>query len=118
MACVTKRNGLYLVCLRPPHKRYGGLWEFPGGKVEEGESDHQAVRRELQEELDLKVSWAGNVLFSMEDPGSEFEVHFIEVGVDGEPTPREHSRVDWFSAERLVSMGLTVGPKVSLRSDP
>lgn len=42
-----------LLTLRPDHLHQGGLWEFPGGKVETGESATQALRRELQEELDI-----------------------------------------------------------------
>ncbi|MBA3345194.1 MAG: NUDIX domain-containing protein [Gemmatimonadales bacterium] len=42
-------SGRYLVCLRPRHKRHGGLWEFLGGKVEPGEALHAAAARELPE---------------------------------------------------------------------
>jgi 8-oxo-dGTP diphosphatase len=55
VAAVIKRNDYYLICKRPKGKRHGGLWEFPGGKVEEGENIETAARRELAEELDLSV---------------------------------------------------------------
>ena len=50
MAAVIERDGKLLVCRRPGHKRHGGLWEFPGGKLEPGETIVDAARRELDEE--------------------------------------------------------------------
>jgi 8-oxo-dGTP pyrophosphatase MutT (NUDIX family) len=47
VAAVIERDGRLLVCQRPAHKRHGGLWEFPGGKCDPGESDAEAARREL-----------------------------------------------------------------------
>ena len=46
-----KSQGKYLVARRPDEKRHGGLWEFPGGKVHDGEDTFGAASRELQEEL-------------------------------------------------------------------
>jgi len=47
--------GRVLLTQRPQHKQLGGLWEFPGGKVEPGEAPEEALVRELREELDLTV---------------------------------------------------------------
>ena len=55
LAAVIWEGDSVLICQRPPHKRHGGLWEFPGGKVRPGESRLDAARRELWEELNLKV---------------------------------------------------------------
>ena len=54
IAAVIQRGDQRLICQRPPHKRHGGLWEFPGGKVEPNESDESAARRELAEELGVQ----------------------------------------------------------------
>src|SRR5262245_57976567 len=48
-------TGRLLITQRPAHKQLGGLWEFPGGKVEMGEAPEHALVRELKEELDLTV---------------------------------------------------------------
>ena len=54
-AALFDASGRVLVCQRPAHKQLGGLWEFPGGKVEPGEAPEHALVRELKEELDLTV---------------------------------------------------------------
>jgi 8-oxo-dGTP diphosphatase len=54
-AALIDSSGRVLITQRPQHKQLGGLWEFPGGKVEPGEAPEQALIRELKEELDLTV---------------------------------------------------------------
>ena len=54
-AALMDSSGRVLITQRPAHKQLGGLWEFPGGKVELGEAPEQALVRELKEELDLTV---------------------------------------------------------------
>ena len=49
-------DGRILLAQRPAHKSMGGLWEFPGGKIESGESPENALIRELQEELDINTN--------------------------------------------------------------
>lgn len=50
---LRRRDGRWLMHRRPPGKHHGGLWEFPGGKVEEGETPDFALKREIQEELGI-----------------------------------------------------------------
>ncbi len=52
---LIKPNGDFLLTSRPPGKVYEGYWEFPGGKLEPGESVEQALRRELQEEIGITI---------------------------------------------------------------
>jgi 8-oxo-dGTP diphosphatase len=54
-AALVDSSGRVLITQRPQHKQLGGLWEFPGGKVELGEAPEHALVRELKEELDLTV---------------------------------------------------------------
>lgn len=60
-----------LLALRPRHKHKGGLWEFPGGKVEQGESVTAALGRELHEELDITVLVAAPFLVVDHDYGDK-----------------------------------------------
>lgn len=106
VAAVIERDQRLLVCQRPEHKRHGGLWEFPGGKVEPGESDLSAVSRELREELDLAVLHVGAVEFSRHDPGSHFIIDFLPVRTEGEPKCLEHASLAWVALEGLLKLPL------------
>ena len=106
VAVVIERDGRFLVGRRPEHKRHGGLWEFPGGKLDPGESWMQAAARELDEELGLTLVRLGSPLFEMRDPLSPFVIRFVEAEVDGEPEAREHSELGWFDLYELEAMPL------------
>lgn len=106
LASVIQRDGNYLVCQRPAHKRHGSLWEFPGGKVEAGESHFEAARRELAEELDVRVLSVGSVMFSVADPGSEFLIEFVSTTIHGSPKCLEHMDLRWMSLPDLSSLEL------------
>jgi mutator protein MutT len=106
VAAVVERHGRYLLGRRPREKRHGGLWEFPGGKVDAGESVADAARRELDEELGLRVAGVGVHLRSVADGSSPFVIEFHEVVVDGEPVAHEHEEVGWFTPGQLSGMHL------------
>ncbi|SDZ89627.1 8-oxo-dGTP diphosphatase [Desulfuromusa kysingii] len=55
-AAVIRHQQKILLTLRPEDKKLGGFWEFPGGKIEAGESPQYALQRELREELDIEVT--------------------------------------------------------------
>jgi mutator protein MutT len=106
VASVIEIDGRLLLCERPAHKRHGGLWEFPGGKVEPGESDFAAVERELAEELGVRVKEVGAVELSVRDPGSEFVIEFLPVRIEGEPQALEHAALAWVGEEEMLGMKL------------
>jgi mutator protein MutT len=106
VAAVLRRGTAYLLGRRPEHKRHGGLWEFPGGKIHAGEDDLAAARRELAEELGLRVTAIGGILYIAADPGSAFEIRFVEVYAEGEPEAMEHSEIRWADAAELLRMEL------------
>src|SRR5687768_6964210 len=66
----------FLLCRRLLSKRHGGLWEFPGGKVEQDETDEAAAKRELLEELGVEMISASDISFSMSDPESPYQIVF------------------------------------------
>ena len=104
LAAVIEREGRYLVCLRPSSKRHGGLWEFPGGKLEAGESLADAARRELREELGIGTTSIGRTLFVHRESGSLFQIEFVEVAATGTPRALEHDAVRWARIEDLKAL--------------
>lgn len=106
LAAAIRRGETYLICQRPAHKRHGGLWEFPGGKVEPGESDQAALARELQEELGLELTSLGDELFSRNDAGSDFHIVFVAAVVAGSPVPHEHTALRWATPAEAMQLPL------------
>lgn len=106
LAAVIRRDNQYLLCLRPAHKRHGGCWEFPGGKLELGETLLDTARRKLREELGLEVLSVGAPVFACQDPGSPFLIEFVEVAVTGTPFALEHDEIRWVAPEKLPSLPL------------
>jgi mutator protein MutT len=104
LAAVLRHDNHYLVCQRPAHKRHGGLWEFPGGKLEAGETNLDAARGELNEELEVVA--VAPPLFSVADPGSEFIIEFVPTTIRGEPTCLEHSELKWLPLNELPALAL------------
>lgn len=115
IAAVVRRDGRYLLCRRPAHKRHGGLWEFPGGKLEPGESIVEATRRELAEELGVEVRAVGELLHSAHDPGSAFVIEFHPVEIEGDPRCLEHAALAWVSVGELPAYALAPSDREFVR---
>jgi len=115
VAAVIEQAGQYLVCQRPADKRHGGLWEFPGGKLEPGETVLQGAHRELHEELGVEATAVGRHLFSIQDPGSVFEIEFHEIVIAGAPTCLEHQALAWATIAEMASISLAPSDQAFVR---
>lgn len=102
-AVIMRPDGHFLLTSRPEGKPYVGYWEFPGGKIELGESAAEALTRELREELGIQVRqaypWITRVFTY---PHATVRLHFYRV-VEwyGEPFAREHQSLSWQTADNL-----------------
>ena len=87
----------FMICQRPPHKARGLLWEFPGGKVEPGETKEQALVRECREELDVTLA-VGSVFMDVLHEYPDITVHlslFLARIAEGTPKRLEHADIRW-----------------------
>ena len=90
-------QGRFLLTSRPPGKVYAGYWEFPGGKLEAGETVEQALRRELHEEIGITIGDAHpwHVLL-MDYPHARVRLNFCKVAAwTGEFVMREGQQMAW-----------------------
>ncbi len=76
-AAVIRRNGKILLCSRPDGKHLEGMWEFPGGKVDTGETDGECLCREIKEELSLDIFVMDQIYrISHKYPEKEVDIRF------------------------------------------
>ncbi len=107
-AVLRDRRGRVLVADRPAGKPMAGMWEFPGGKLEPGEPAADALRRELQEELGIRVQHAYRLLrFSHRYPEREVDLDVWRVTRHaGEPKAHEGQKLAWHLPAELHSISL------------
>jgi 8-oxo-dGTP diphosphatase len=95
--------GLVLIAQRPPGQVLAGRWEFPGGKLAEGESPSDALQRELREELGIEVrqfEWVLDIENALAK--SPLTLHcFVVTEYVGEPQPRDGQALEWVPIEQL-----------------
>lgn len=113
VAAVVIENGKVLVTKRPAHSHLGGMWEFPGGKVEPGEDPRRGLERELAEELGIEAV-AGQVLEVTFHPYAERNVlllFFAASIVTTSPRPQclEVAGLEWCDADGLDRLDFPPG---------
>ncbi len=116
VAGLIKKGNKFLLVRRPLNKKRGGLWEFPGGKVEEGETLEEAIKRELKEELDIEVRVKG-VLSEVKYnyPEGEIELYLLEVESNEEPELKEAIEKRWVSVEEAEELELCPADRELIR---
>ncbi len=103
-------GGLWLMQRRPFHKHHGGLWEFPGGKVEGSESPENALIREIIEELGVRLDpQQFAYVCSASGPGaaanSEIVISLYTTQVwQGSPLALEGGELGWFTAQDIIEL--------------
>lgn len=103
-AVITRADGAVLIARRRPEKHHGGLWEFPGGKLEPGETPAACLVRELSEELGLAVE-VGAYLATGYDDGIELQGYRASI-IAGEPRLSDHDAVAWVAPTDLADYAM------------
>lgn len=102
VAALIWRNGKFLICQRPADKKRALLWEFVGGKREEGETLENALKRECKEELNVDVQ-VGDVFCELTHVYPDTTVHLtlFNATTDDEPTMLEHNDMRWITVSEI-----------------
>ena len=100
---IVDAEGRFLACLRPIGKHLGGLWEFPGGKVDPGETPESALVRELREELEVDVEVGfplSPVIWNYGERTIQLLPFYCRI-IGGDLRPVEHEALRWCLPEHL-----------------
>ena len=105
-ALIENGEGKLLACKRAATTHLGGHWEFPGGKIEAGESAPDALKREIQEELAVEVE-VGASMEPVEWTDGKVAIRLLPYRCDlisGEPHPHDHEEIRWCEQGELEAL--------------
>ena len=103
VAGLIVRDGRLMIAQRPHGKHMAGKWEFPGGKIEKGETPEAALERELFEELGVKTQ-TGRIYYAIHHSYPEKDVLLLFYRsslIEGEPHPIEEADIRWIEEGQL-----------------
>ena len=116
VAALIWRDNKFLICQRPAHKARALLWEFVGGKVEEGESKQDALIRECKEELNISIS-VGEVFAEVTHEYADITVHLTLFNAKicgGQPQLLEHNAIKWITPSQIPKFEFCPADKIFL----
>ncbi len=104
-AAIIERDGHYLVTRRQAGTHLAGVWEFPGGKCDSGESLTACMAREIREELGVEAS-VGAEIFTVAHEYSDrvVELHFFRCACEQEPAPQLGQDMRWVARDALETL--------------
>ena len=120
VAAIIERRGRILICRRKPEQSHPLKWEFPGGKVEPGETPEQALARELQEELDITGARGGEIMrYQYTYPGKDaiLLIFFRVTQFGGEPRNVVFQEMRWEPAAKLAEFDFLEGDTEFIRAN-
>lgn len=110
IACIAFNGKKVFIARRNPVGQMGGRWEFPGGKVEEGETDQQSIIRELEEEFGVKVQVGQKIAQAcFKHDGDDFSLHAYLVtlphdGISEKFILTEHTEYRWAELSEIPTL--------------
>jgi 8-oxo-dGTP diphosphatase len=104
-AAIIQKDNRYLVTRRQPGVHLAGVWEFPGGKLDDGESLAACMARELREELGIEATVGSEIFATSHDyPDRRVELHFFACQSADDPSPRLGQEMRWVGRDELAAL--------------